>query len=77
MKFDELIEIAKRLNLNPDTLLELLFAVGIMVMNQTIDYLEVELEKKLKEIFPNEFDAIRKEDYHKLVKILKSTILNN
>ena len=65
-------EIATRLKLHPDLLVDIFFKVGLMVMNQTVINLKSELKIKLIEIFPKEFKHLTDNDFAELVTIFNS-----
>ena len=74
MKFEKVIEIAEKLKINPDELLQLFFGIGIMVMNRTFKHLDGELKAKLRELFPASFRKMSEDDYRELLNILKGFI---
>lgn len=74
MELVKIAKIAERLGTNPEELLQLFFGIGIMVMNQTLEYLDQELKSKLKELFPSTFEKMKEEDYKELLAILKNFI---
>ena len=74
-KFDSIRRIAQRMGrISPNTLIEMFSGVGMMVLNQTVEHFDKELKAKLNELFPEDFEKLKDDDFKELLKIFKQVV---
>ncbi len=57
-KFEFVRELARRFKTNPGAVMEMFFGIGIEALKHTEAILQKDFNSKLKEIFPEDFEAI-------------------